>query len=251
MRMGCRWLGVALVLTAAAPALGGLVVTTYRSVAQTNGYAPSFTQYYVEQRLEEVTPALAEVSGDWMGPNADGTPNTWHFVGTSRATSTTTITADSYTVEAAASFSYSLDTTADFVDPSSISIFSPAGAASYRGFFEIDVPAAYTITAQLNQHGRVRLNQIGGPEIFDESNSNPVPHNLSLAGTVPPGRYQFWAVAGLGLGNLFNGVHHIEHSGGFENVFFTVRIPEPEVLGIGAAVVAMMANRQWRCEPRN
>lgn len=75
------------------PTLGALVVMSYSTLAQTRGYAPvSQAQYYAEQRLEHVSPALAEVAGDWTGPNADGTPNTWRFDGTARATSTTTIT---------------------------------------------------------------------------------------------------------------------------------------------------------------
>lgn len=144
------------------PALGALVVTSYRTVAQTNGYASvSQAQYFAEQRVENVSPATTEVFGDWTGPNADGTPNTWHFVGTSRATSTTTITADSYTVEAAASFSYQIDTAVAFIDPSSTSIFGPSGTGQYNGFFESDVTLHYTITAQLNQRGRVRLSRTG------------------------------------------------------------------------------------------
>ena len=225
----------------ASPALGGLSVTSYYTLAQTNGYAPvSQAQYFAEQRLENVSPALAEVSGDWTGPNADGTPDTWHFVGTARATSTTTITADSYSVTGAASFAYTLDTTAAFIDPASTSIFGPSGNALYEGFFQTDVPLDYALAAQLNQRGRVRLVRFGGPEIFDERNSTVVPRLLSLAGTIPPGQYGFFGAAGLGLGNQFNGVNHQERSGSFENLFFTVRVPEPNALGIIVALVVGM-----------
>jgi len=243
MRTVGEWLaGVVLAGVTAPPALGGLVVTSYRTVAQTNGYAPvSQAQYFAEQRLENVSPALAEVSGDWTGPNADGTPDTWHFVGTSGSTSTTTITTDSYTVLAAASFLYTLDTTTDFIDPASVSTFAPAGAANYRGSFTLDVPAAYTITSRLNQWSRVRLNRLGGgPEIFDASNVNVVPQFVSLAGTIPPGQYQFLATTGLSLGNLFNGVNDIDRSGSFENLIFSVRVPEPSIFGFGGAVGAAL-----------
>src|SRR5262245_29867952 len=176
MRTVCKWLAGVLVSIGASPAPGALVVTTYRTIASTNGFAPtSMTQYYAEQRLDEITPAVAEVFGDWTGPNADGTPNTWHFVGTSRATSATTITADSFSVDAAASFAYEINTTADFIDPQSTSIFGFGGSAQYRGFFESDVPIAYTITAQLNQRGRATLTSSTGMIIFSEINFEVTP----------------------------------------------------------------------------
>jgi hypothetical protein len=241
MRNARKWLaGMVMCATVAPPALGGLVVTSYRTVASTNGYAPvSQAQYFAEQRLENVSPAIAEVSGDWTGPNADGTPNTWHFVGTSRATSTTTITADSYTVEAAASFAYQVDTTADFIDPRSTSVFGFGVAAQYRGFFETDVPIMYSITARLNQQVDVRLSLIGGTIIFNESNPSSTPRILTLAGTIPPGRYQFLAGTGLSGPILPNGINHFGASGSVENLVFTVRVPEPNAIGIGAALVAV------------
>jgi hypothetical protein len=220
------------------PAFGRLVVTSYQTVVSTNGFAPtSQTQYIALQTLANITPAHAEVSGDWTGPNADGTPDTWHFVGTSRATSTTTITPDSYTAEAAAAFAYEINTTPDFVDPRSASVFTPGGAANYNGFFTTDVPLVYVITARLNQRGRVRLNQIGGPEIFDENNLTVIPRLLNLTGVLPPGQYQFLATTSLSAANLPNGVNHYARSGSFENLVFEVRVPEPSLFGLILAVV--------------
>lgn len=247
MRMDCRWLGAALVLTAAAPAVGGLVVTSYRTVAQTNGYAPvSQAQYFAEQRLENVSPAHAQVSGDWTGPNADGTPNTWHFVGTSRATSTTTITADSYTVEAAASFAYELNTTSAFIDPASVSVFAPGTVASYRGFFEANVPIEYTITARLHQRGRVTLISSNGIVIFTRTNSDVLPEFINVGGTLPPGSFNILATAGSGVPNLSSGVHHRIGSGSFEDFVFTARIPEPGSLAFGTVLVILAKRRRNR-----
>lgn len=232
-------------------ASGGLVVTSYRTLASTNGYAPTNqTQYFSEQRLENISSALAEVSGDWTGPNSNGTPNTWHFVGSSRASSTTTITPDSYTVEAAASFEYLIETTSAFVDPRSISIFGPGGTAQYRGFFETDIPLLYSITAQLNQRGRVRLSSFAGAEIFDVSNSAIAPQLLNLSGLVPPGQYQFLAAAGVGAANLPNGINHYERSGSFENLVFTVSVPEPRTLGIGAIFMIRRRGRSGDSFPQ-
>ena len=247
MSSSCKCLFALTLCALASPALGGLVVTSYRTVAQTNGFAPvSQAQYFAEQRLENVSPALAEVSGDWTGPNADGTPDTWHFVGSSRATSTTTITPDNYTVEAAASFAYVINTTSAFVDPRSTSIFGPGGAASYNGFFEADVPLSYTIAAQLNQRGRVRLSQIGvgGGEIFDENNVDVTPRLLHFSGTIQPGQYRFLATTGLGAMNLSNGINAYARSGSFESLVFSVRVPEPNMIGFGTVLVAMLIRRQ-------
>jgi hypothetical protein len=68
MRNVVRWLIGAVVVFGAPPAIAGLVVTSYHSLAQTRGFAPtSQMQYFAEQRLENITPADAHVSGDWTG----------------------------------------------------------------------------------------------------------------------------------------------------------------------------------------
>lgn len=229
----------------ASRAESGLVVTSYRTVAQTNGYAPTNqSQYFAEQRLENVSPAVAEVFGDWTGPNADGTPNTWDFVGHSRASSVTTITPDSFTVEASAHFDYLLKTTLDFVDPLSVNTFAPGGGASYRGFFESDASLSYSISTVLNQWGRVRLSRVGGPEIFDESNPNTSPREVILAGTIPPGRYQLLTTASFSVPNLPAGVNHNNAIGSFDNLSFSVRVPETGLAAIGIALLAQLVARR-------
>jgi hypothetical protein len=190
-----------------------------------------------EDRLVNVSPAHVQVSGDWMGPNADGTPNTWHFVGESQAMSTTAFDGGSLAVTAAASFEYEINTTAEFVDPSSGSIFTPGGAANYDGFFELDSAATYTIVVQLNRRGRVRLSSFEGLVVFDRINISPTPMFVNLTGTIPPGHYEILATTSLGAPNFPNGVNHFEADGSFENMVFTVQIPEPTYLGILIAIV--------------
>lgn len=232
----------------AAQASGGLVVTSYNTLASANGYAPvSREEYFAEQQLDNVSPAIAEVSGDWTGPNANGTPNTWHFVGNARATSTTTITPDSYTAEASASFAYTVDTTAAFSDPSSTSIFGPGATAQYNGYFETDVPLIYTLTCQLNQRGRAYLLSFQGTLHFNFSNPNTTPQMVNLTGTIPAGRYRFFAGSGLGAANLPSGVNQYVRSGSVEALTFSVRVPEPVVGGVALAILGWNAATSRRC----
>ena len=213
--------------------LGGITVTSYETLAETNGFAPSLSgPYFAQQILTNVTPALAEVSGDWMGPNADGTPATWHFVGTSRARSTTTIDANSYTITAAGSFDYELNTTADFVDPQP-SVFAPTGAASYDGHFTVDLPVSYSVNGVLNQWGRVRLAAVGGGTVvFDQANATDKPMVIDLTGTIPPGQYRFLVATGLSAPGFPNGINHFGASGSYEDIRFNVQVPEPSALGL-------------------
>src|SRR5687768_12357808 len=248
MRTISKGLVALLVSALVSPALAGITVTEYRTVALTNAFAPlSQTQYFAEERLVNVSPALAEVSTDWMGPNAGGSTNTWHFVGTSQATSTTAFDAGSYTVTAAGSFTYKLNTTAEFEDPRSSGIYSPGGAANYRGFFEIDNPANYTILAQLNERGRVRLSSFEGLVVFDRFNLGPTPMLVNLTGTVPAGHYDLLMSTSLVAPNLPNGVNHFTASGNFEDVRFTVQVPEANSLVLAISTIGSTLRRRRRC----
>ncbi len=230
-----RILPLGLLMTLAAsvsPGLAGITVTSYSTLAQTNGFAPSFQgPYYEQQTLTSITPALAQVSGDWTGPNADGTPNTWHWVGSSRSSSTTTFDANSYTVTAAGSFEYQLDTTAAFVDPRP-SVLTPTGAANYEGFFTTDSMLAYSIIGELTQRARVQLNTSSGTIIFFQSNQTSVPVSVNFTGIIPAGQYRVLITTGLSAPALPNGVNHYEASGRYTDLIFNVQIPEPSTFAI-------------------
>ena len=186
----------------AVPARAGITVTSYSTVALTNGFAPvSGSDYFARQELLNVSPATAEVSGDWMGPNADGTPDTWHFVGSSSVSSTTTFDTSSFRATASGSFAYESTTTADFVGPRSASIFTPGGAANYVATFHTDVAYSYSVTAQLNQLSVVRLGTPSG-FIFNEFNLGTVPTFVNLSGTLLPGQYMLVISTGLGASNF-------------------------------------------------
>jgi len=96
MRTISKGLVALLVSELVSPALAGITVMEYRTVALTNAFARlSQTQYFEQETIVNVSPALAEVSGDWMGTNAGGSTNTWHWTGFARAASNTVFDADS------------------------------------------------------------------------------------------------------------------------------------------------------------
>ncbi len=241
------WAGL-LVWALASPALAGIMVTSYQTLALTNAFAPlSQTEYFAQHTLVNVSPALAEVSGDWMGTNSGGSTNTWHFVGQSSATSTTTFNADTLTVTASGSFAYEINTTAEFVDPRSSDIYSPSGAANYEALFNTDVPMTYMITAQLNQRGRVRLSSFNGEVVLDVVNPGPAPLLVDRAGTIPAGHYDFLASTSLIASNLPNGINHYARSGGFGKLIFTVQVPEPSALAALIGMLGMILRGPRRC----
>ena len=246
------WLIAALLIWTFAPfARAGITVTSYETLAETNGFAPSLMgPYFAQQTLENVTPALAQVSGDWTGPNADGTPDTWHFVGTAQSNSATTFDSNRYTVTGAGSFEYELDTTADFVDPSSVNIFGPGGVANYNGFFKTDAFTTYAISAQLTQRSRVRFNSLSGLVVFDQSNHTSVPMLVNLTGVIPPGRYQVLFTTSFGTPNLPNGVIHARASGSFDNLTFVVQVPEPRALAVMISIIGTCLRRRGSSRPR-
>src|SRR5690242_9098083 len=83
-------------------ARAGITVTSFTTTAETNAYAPfSKAQYYDEQPLANVSPAVADVSADWTGTNVGGTTPTWHWVGASHTESSTSFDANVLTVTGA------------------------------------------------------------------------------------------------------------------------------------------------------
>jgi len=248
MRIAGGLLGGLLTLALAQSALAGITVTSYSTVALTNAWAPvGGTQYFERQELLNVSPAVAQTSGDWVGTNTGGSTDTWHYVGASQATSTTSFDASSLTVTAAGSFAYEITTTAGFVDPRSASIFTPGAAANYRGFFEIDTTAEYSAAVQLNRNSGISLGSFEAGFIFNQFNFGTTPVLFQMSGTIGPGRYQVLGSTGAGAPNFPNGVNNFAAIGGFENLLFSVEVPEPTTLGLWIAMtLATMHGRGWR-----
>jgi hypothetical protein len=245
-------ISIAIMLMCAPPALAGITVASYSTTAGVNAWAPVGGTDYIEiESLENISPAAADASADWTGTNVGGSTTTWRFVGTAQATSNTTFDSNSLTVTGAGSFAYDITATADFINPSSASIFSPGAGANYEGFFNTDVPLTYSISGQLNLRGRVRLNSLSGLVVFDQRNSTSTPLVVNFAGTISPGDYQVRFTTGLGAPNLPNGVNHFEASGSYENVTFTVQVPESNHFGIWTVTIVIAGARRTRCASVN
>jgi hypothetical protein len=248
MRIISKRLVPLLVWALASPALAGITVTSYQTVALTNAYAPvGGTQYIDQQVVANVSPAVAKASGDWMGTNAGGSTVTWHYVGMARANSTTAADANILGIAAAGSFSYEITTTAEFIDPRSSSIYTPAAAANYEAFFNTNITTTYAISVELRQWSKVFFGSTEVGFIFNEINHSPTPRLIQLSGTIPAGHYQIGASAGLGAPNLPNGVNHFLASGSFEDLRFTVEVPEPNTLAIAVTMIAQATRRRKRC----
>ena len=250
MRTIAQLLAGVLLWVLCSPAMAGITVTSFETIAEANGYAPtSQNLYFAQQTLTNISPAHAEVSGDWTGPNSTGTTPTWHFVGSAQASTATTFDTNSLTVTADGSFAYEITTTPDFRDPSSSTIYPPGAAADYNGFFNTDVPATYAMTAELGQWGVVRLNTLSGIEIFDYVNFDPDPVLVNFSGSIKPSAYRVLITAGLST-QLPNGVNHFAASGRFENAVFMVQVPEPNIFGIAPAMILKTMCRRKRMRLR-
>ena len=222
-----------LVLMSAAlgtPALGGIVVTQSRTTAVTLGYAPfSQTEFYAKQELIDISPAHAQVSGDWWGPNAGGTTPTWHWVGAAEVSSTTTFDYSRLSVTGSGSFSHELTTTAGFIYPGPFT-YTPSSTADNSCFFTLTEPAFYSVSVELGRYGVAHLGSVDFGTIFDRVNFTTTPVQFEQAGTLAPGRYRIQAGTGVAIGNLPNGVNHYSRAGYFSDFRFAVQVPEPNAI---------------------
>ena len=240
--------GLLVVAALASPTLAGITVTSYQTVALTNAYAPlSQAQYFERQALTNVSPAVAEVSGDWMGTNAGGSTITWHWVGSAQAATSTQFDTANLTVTGSGSFAHELTTTAEFVDPRSSTIYAPSSAALYECTFTLDEAASYAIVAQLNQWSQVRLNTSLGTDVFNYTNVTPNPTPVDLSGMIGAGQYRMLVATGVGAPNFPNGANHYARSGSFENLMFIVEVPEPSSFVNAIAIIGMTPCLRKRC----
>lgn len=249
--MKLRWILILVVIVLPLTitlALAGINVTSFRTAAGTNAYAAVGGNQYIDQQiLMNVSPANASGSGDWTGPNADGTPNTWHWVGSGQLSTTTTFDSSRLTITGAGSFAHELTTTSEFVDPSSGSVFSPGSGADYLCAVSVDTTAFYSIAILLGQWGKVSLSSSQTGFIFSESNFSASPRLVQLSGSIPAGNFAMRANAGLAIENLSPGVHHVQYSGRFDNLNFVLAVPEPSSFGLVLMMSALgFARRQRR-----
>ena len=226
------------ILGAIASARASITVTSYQTIALTNAYAPlDQSAYFDRQALTNTSPAVADVSDDWMGTNIGGTEPTWHWIGSAHTSTMTSLSANSLTISGTGSFSYDLTTTTGFVDPTQVTtVYGPAGGAGYESFFEINAPATYSVSVQLDQLSSITLASFENGIFFQRSNPSSLPVFVNLNGMIPLGHYDLRVGTGLGAPNLPNGINHYVASGSFSDFTFSVQLPEP-----GSLVVTVVS----------
>lgn len=242
VRLGVLGLVVVSCLTGLGRA--GITVTSYQTVAGTNAFAPlSQAEYFQQQILTNVSPAVADVAGDWTGTNVGGTETTWHWIGAAHASTTTAFDCSSLTITADASFSWDISTTADFYDPGRVlSLYEPGSGANEQCHFSLDGPATYNLSVQLNRLSSVSLRSSAG-QIVSRLNTGTGPVIVTSDGTLPAGDYQITIGTGLaGLG-FIQGANHEVESGSFSDFMFSVQVPEPINAAIGPFVALLLLQR--------
>src|SRR4051812_7111369 len=88
-----------LLISIVAPAGAGVTVSSYRTVAGTNAYAPlSQAMYFDKKTLNNTSPAVVDVADDWTGTNDGGSTNTWQWVGSAHVSTTTSFSSNNLTI---------------------------------------------------------------------------------------------------------------------------------------------------------
>src|SRR5262245_23235826 len=131
MRFPVVAFAIVLLCAAAHVATAGVTVSAIDTLATANAYAPfDKSSYYVTDDKPNVSPAVAEVSGDWTGTNAGGAVQTWHMTTSSHASSATSLTQNTLSITGDGSFSYHISTSAGFVEPTSADgVYGPGAVA--------------------------------------------------------------------------------------------------------------------------
>jgi len=239
-----------LLCAAAQGAIAAVIGASYQAVAGTNSYAPlSKSAFYDAQTVSNVSPAMADVSDSWVGTNAGGSTTTWNWFGSAHLNITTASDAGGLAITGHASYSYDLETTADFVDPTrSTALLSPASGSDYRCTFTIDGSAGYSLHIQLNENSFVRLSSTVAGTFFQRSNISASPLTVDQSGSLIPGQYEIRVNTSLAVPQpLPDGINQINSNGGFENFAFRVSVPEPSTgLLCEAAALAAMRMRPRR-----
>jgi hypothetical protein len=237
-----------LVCGLASLARAGVSVSSYDSQAQANAYAPlDKSAYFATDDHPNVSPAAANVSGNWSGTNIGGSTNTWHMVTSANISTTTASTPSSLTITGGGGFSYDITTVTGFVDPTSVTtLYSPGAAGDYQCYFNTDTPTNYVVSAQLSGYSLIQFFSVTNGTLFlNRIDSGGSPILLNASGTIPAGQYGIRANASLGGPNLPVGINHFAASGSFNNFAFSVQTPEPTTSGV-LILLAVIAARQFR-----
>jgi hypothetical protein len=221
---------VVLQICVGSPVWAGVTVSSFQTVALNNAYAPlSRAAYFDKITLTGISPANLALANDWSGTNKAGMDTTWHTVMSATASSTTTFNQNSLVVSGSGSFGYDLTTTSAFVDPAGQgTVFSPGAAGNYECYFTLDTSTAYDLSIQLTGHSTVRFFLVSPfSYIVNENHLDGTTMDLHSSGMIKPGQYGIQVSSSFGVPNLNSGVNHVDEFGSFDQLSFSVQVPEP------------------------
>jgi hypothetical protein len=239
-------LWAAVILGSDIPVRAGISVSSYDTSAQTNAYAPlDKSSYFTSLEKPNTTPATVDVEEDWSGTNAGGIAETWRWIGAAHANSMTNISANALTISGAGSFSYDLSTNSDFTDPTQVStLFSPLASSGYLCHFSTNVPTAYSLSVQLQGHSGVQLFSLkDGTFVVNETHFGGLPTMVAASGVLPAGDFVVSPAANLAAPILPSGMNHVTGSGSYNDLLFSLNIPEPRTDWFTLGVAILLRGR--------
>src|SRR4051794_33997995 len=95
MRVRVQLLAILILCSTALLVRAGVSVSSFDTQAEANAYAPlDQSAYFSTDDKPNVSPAIADVSADWMGTNVGGSTSTWEMLASSHISTSTTATAN-------------------------------------------------------------------------------------------------------------------------------------------------------------
>ena len=249
MLRSLRAVVVILIGIIAVSAGAAVTVSSFDTQAEANAYAPlDKSAYFATDDKPNASPAVGDVSADWLGTNLGGSTTTWEMVAAAQINTVTTTTGQNLTITGAGSFSYDLTTTTGFIDPTSQTVlYAPEAAADYQCYFSLDTPASYNFSALLGGYSALDFFSVStGSIIFSRVKFGGAPSSVATSGTVGPGDYGVGVTANFGPPDLPPGVNDSAATGSFSGFSFSVVVPEPRFVALATALAAAGARRARR-----
>lgn len=248
MRVGTRvYYTLFLLLGVCSAAIADITVSDYRATASTNAFAPlDRSQYFDEDIIDNISPSIANASGDWTGTNVGGSAQTWHWIGIAKTDVLLNLSPMSLFVSGSGQFSHTIGTTPDFVGPSSqVITYAPSSNSAYVMQFTTEEEGSFSIDATLSRWTYVTLySHTSQNDVYSKVNTSISPFVVDTSGVLPIGTYTLEIATNFG-GTTNQGASNRTDTGSFTNFLFTVQVPEP-AFGGALAFVALFLRRGSR-----